>query len=154
MFVWGCGVLFLSCACVSVSEVLFSVGVCVWPVDMFCPTCCCCLGGWSTRHPGTTPRLVCLVRALACGLAPCHASGSARPLRVRLGPRKYRTTLDRFRRWEHPRVNPIYVCIHILYLYIHIYPRGASGGARTLRVRLSPIKYRTTFDRFRRWEHP
>ena len=28
-FVWGCGVLFLSCECVSVSGVLFSVGVCV-----------------------------------------------------------------------------------------------------------------------------
>jgi len=29
VFVWGFGVLFLSCACVSVSGVLFSVGVCV-----------------------------------------------------------------------------------------------------------------------------
>jgi len=29
VFVWGCGVLFLSCARVSVSGVLFSVGVCV-----------------------------------------------------------------------------------------------------------------------------
>jgi len=33
--VWGFRVLFLSCACVSVSGVLFSVGVCVWPVDLF-----------------------------------------------------------------------------------------------------------------------
>jgi len=33
VFVWGFGVLFLSCACVSVSGVLFSVGVCV------CMTC-------------------------------------------------------------------------------------------------------------------
>ena len=33
MFVWGFGVLFLSCACVSVSGVLFSVGVYV------CVTC-------------------------------------------------------------------------------------------------------------------
>jgi len=34
-FVWGFGVLFLSCVCVS--RVLFSVGVCVcvWPVDLF-----------------------------------------------------------------------------------------------------------------------
>jgi len=29
VFVWGFGVLFLSCVCVSVSGVLFSVGVCV-----------------------------------------------------------------------------------------------------------------------------
>jgi len=29
VFVWGFGVLFLSCACVSVSGVLFAVGVCV-----------------------------------------------------------------------------------------------------------------------------
>jgi len=29
VFVWGFGVLFLTCACVSVSGVLFSVGVCV-----------------------------------------------------------------------------------------------------------------------------
>jgi len=29
VFVWGFGVLFLSCACVSVSGVLFSIGVCV-----------------------------------------------------------------------------------------------------------------------------
>jgi len=33
VFVWGLGVLFLSCVCVSVSGVLFSVGVCV------CVTC-------------------------------------------------------------------------------------------------------------------
>ena len=29
VFVWGFGVLFVSCVCVSVSGVLFSVGVCV-----------------------------------------------------------------------------------------------------------------------------
>jgi len=29
VFVWGFGVLFLSCACVSMLGVLFSVGVCV-----------------------------------------------------------------------------------------------------------------------------
>ena len=29
VFVWGFGVLFLPCVCVSVSGVLFSVGVCV-----------------------------------------------------------------------------------------------------------------------------
>ena len=33
VFAWGFGVLLLSCACVSVSGVLFSVGVCV------CVTC-------------------------------------------------------------------------------------------------------------------
>jgi len=33
VFVWGFGVLFWSCACVSVSGVLFSVGVCA------CVTC-------------------------------------------------------------------------------------------------------------------
>jgi len=33
VFIWGFGVLFLSCACVSVSGVLFSVGMCV------CVTC-------------------------------------------------------------------------------------------------------------------
>jgi len=35
VFVWGVGVLFLSCACVSVSGVLFSVGVCVWDLFIF-----------------------------------------------------------------------------------------------------------------------
>ena len=33
-FVWGFGVLFLSCVCLSVSGVLFSVGVCVCVCDM------------------------------------------------------------------------------------------------------------------------
>ena len=34
VFVWGFGVLFLLCACVSVSGVLFSVGVCVCVCDL------------------------------------------------------------------------------------------------------------------------
>jgi len=34
VFVWGFGVLFFSCACVSVSGVLFSVGVCVCVCDL------------------------------------------------------------------------------------------------------------------------
>jgi len=35
VFVWWFGVLFLSCACVSVSGVLFSVGVCVCDLLIF-----------------------------------------------------------------------------------------------------------------------
>jgi len=35
VFVWGFGVLFLSCVSVSVSEVLFSVGVCVGGCELF-----------------------------------------------------------------------------------------------------------------------
>ena len=34
VFVWGFGVVFLSCACVSVPGVLFSVGVCVCVCDL------------------------------------------------------------------------------------------------------------------------
>jgi len=36
VFVWGFGVLFLSCVCVSVSGVLFSVGVCVFVDVLTC----------------------------------------------------------------------------------------------------------------------
>jgi len=38
VFVWGFGVLFLSCACVSVSGLLFSVGVCVCDLFIFFQT--------------------------------------------------------------------------------------------------------------------
>jgi len=41
VFVRGFGVLFLSCACVSVSGVLFSVGVCVCELLMFYTICMC-----------------------------------------------------------------------------------------------------------------
>jgi len=34
VFVWGVGVLFVSCVCVSVTGVLFSVGVCVCVYDL------------------------------------------------------------------------------------------------------------------------
>ena len=41
VFVWGFGVVFLSCACVSVSGVLFSVGACV------CVCVCVCVTSFS-----------------------------------------------------------------------------------------------------------
>jgi len=43
VFVWGVGVLFLSCACVSVSGVLFSVGVCVCARARACVCVCVCV---------------------------------------------------------------------------------------------------------------
>jgi len=83
VFVWGFGVLFLSCVCVSVSGVLFSVGVCM----------CVCVTCWFfyTHSPSAglrrglhllrqrLPRRRRARRRLARGTVRARAAGRIRP---------------------------------------------------------------------------
>ena len=65
VFVWGFGVLFLSCVCVSVSGVLFSVCVCVCVCDMLI-----FLREWSGARFRAAFRYVLLILGLLATLTP------------------------------------------------------------------------------------